>query len=839
MTTGAIPVTARLVAVWIAVVRLLAILDRFFRDVIEDFATHHLILLDLLALATSAIGHEGLLGKPQLKTSKRHAMIVSAMEPYEQLGLFYLGKRFDLATRSRTDEHVLYESKHLVTHAVCVGMTGSGKTGLGIAIIEEAALDGIPVLAIDPKGDLANLLLTFPALTADEFAPWVAKSESAAAQAEAWRAGLADWGQDAERIERLRTAARARVYTPGSRAGTPLALLKSLTGGAADDDREAAAVRVGATADSILALAGISDANPHNRERVLLASLLQHAAESGQTVDLPWVVQQVQKPGIDRIGILDLDTFYPARDRQELALRLNAVLAAPGFDVWLAGEPMDVGRLLYTPAGQPRVAIVSIAHLGDAERMLVVSLILNEVLAWTRAQSGTTSLRALVYMDEIAGYFPPVANPPSKAPLLTLLKQARAFGVGVMLSAQNPVDLDYKGLANAGTWFLGKLQTERDKTRVLDGLEGAAVGGLDRAAFDTLLSTLRSRIFLLHNVHEREPIVFQTRWTLSYLRGPMTKEDIRRLTPPTPQAQTLPARPSRPVAPAGMREFFLPGTAAIYEPRLYGSARVTYGDGDCGGGGTEDVHAIVRFGSGAVTVDWHDAERIDIAPEALLAAPAASDAGFAHPPAPAMETRRYTTWEREFERWVLQSQRRRVFKAPRLGITSRPGESERDFRIRLQQARHERRDADVEALRAKYAPRLARLGERLTKAQDAVVKERQQAGQQKLQSAVSIGATVVGALLGRKAISASTLGRATTAARGMSRAAKEAEDVTRAETRATELQEEVAAMERDLEREIDSLAAMRDEAVETVEIKPSRAAVEVRLVALVWAPSTA
>ncbi len=767
-------------------------------------------------------------------------MIMGAMQqPYEQLGLFYLGKRFDLSSNARTDEPVLYDSKHLTTHAVCVGMTGSGKTGLGIGIIEEAALDGIPVLAIDPKGDLANLLLTFPGLTPAEFQPWISKTESASAQAEAWRAGLAEWDQDGQRIERLRAAAQAQIYTPGSRAGTPLALLKSLAGGGAIDDREAAAARIGATADSILTLAGVSDPSPHSRERVLIAALLQHASENRQDVDLPWLVQQVQKPGIARVGILDVDTFYPARDRQDLALRLNGVLATPGFDVWLAGEPMDIGRLLYTPEGRPRVAIVSIAHLSDAERMLVVSLLLNEVLTWTRAQSGTASLRALIYMDEIAGYFPPVANPPSKAPLLTLLKQARAFGVGVMLSTQNPVDLDYKGLSNAGTWFLGKLQTERDKARVLDGLEGAAAGGADRATLDSLLSAMRGRVFLLHDVHAREPIVFQTRWTLSYLRGPMTKDEIRRLTPSAAEPPAVAARGSRPVPTAGVREFFLPGAAASYEPRLYGSARVSYVDARRGIDTTEDVHAVVRFGSGAVAVDWRQAEVVDVSPEALLREPPSSDAGYTRPPADAMEPKRYAAWEQEFERWVTQTHRLRLFSAPRLGLASRPGESERDFRIRLQQAQHEQRDADVDKLRAKFAPRLARLGERVAKAEDAIAKEQQQAGQQKLQSAVSIGATVMGALLGRKAFSASTLGRATTAARGVSRAAKEADDVARAESRATELKDALAAMEAELQGEIDALAALRDEAVETVEIKPARAAVDVRLVALVWAPSTA
>ena len=763
------------------------------------------------------------------------------MQPFEQLGLFYLGKKYDLASRSRTEEPVLYDSKDLVTHAVCVGMTGSGKTGLGVAMIEEAALDGIPVLAIDPKGDLSNLLLAFPGLTPDEFRPWVSSAEAAEQQSAAWRGGLAEWDQDAARVGRLRAAADVRVYTPGSRAGTPLALLQSLTPPRAEDP-ELATARIGSTADSILTLAGFSDAAAHSRERVLIASLLQHASSAGRAADLPSLVQQIQKPPLERIGVLDLETFYPARERQDLALRLNGLLAAPGFDVWLAGEPLDVANLLYTPEGKPRVAVVSIAHLGDAERMLVVSMLLTEMLAWTRAQPGTDTLRALVYMDEVAGYVPPVANPPSKPPLLTLLKQARAFGVGVMLSTQNPVDLDYKGLSNAGTWFLGKLQTERDKARVIDGLEGAAAGSLDRATLDATLSALGKRVFLLHNVHEPAPIVFETRWTLSFLRGPLTKEELRRVTDSVqrtavPAAAPGPqARGSRPVLPAGVREFFAPGAARSYEPRLYGSARVTYVDAKRGIDATADVHVVTPFGAGAVAADWNRSQDAGVGPDALLPGPP-GEAAYAPLPAAALETRRYDEWERSFSGWLAQERPLRLFSAPRLKMTSRPGEPERDFRIRVQQARHEQRDADVEKLRARYAPKLARLAERAARAQDAVAKERQQAGQQKLQSAVSIGATMIGALLGRRVLSASTLGRATTAARGVSRAAKETEDIARAEQRAADVQAELTALDAELQAEIAALAAIGDEPIETIEIKPKRGTVEVRVVSLVWVPS--
>ena len=345
------------------------------------------------------------------------------------------------------------------------------------------------MLLIDPKGDLPNLCLTFPDLRPEDFAPWVNEDDArrkglavdayAAQQAELWRKGLAAWGEDGARIRRLREAADVAVYTPGSTAGLPVSIVKSFAAPAAAvrDDTELFRDRIGTTATSLLGLLGIEADPLRSREHILLAKLFEAAWREGRDLDLPGIIQQIQSPPIAKVGALDLEAFFPAKDRFELATRLNNLLAAPGFDAWLEGEPLDIGALLHTPEGKPRAAIFSIAHLSDAERMFFVSLLLNEMLGWVRAQSGTTSLRALLYMDEIFGYFPPVANPPSKLPLLTLLKQARAFGVGVVLATQNPVDLDYKGLANTGTWFIGRLQTERDRARVLDGLEGAAAGG--------------------------------------------------------------------------------------------------------------------------------------------------------------------------------------------------------------------------------------------------------------------------------------------------------------------------------------------------------------------------
>ena len=609
------------------------------------------------------------------------------LPPYEQLGLFYLGRRFDLGSGKRLDEPILYESKDLVTHAVCIGMTGSGKTGLGITVIEEAALDQIPVLAIDPKGDLSNLLLTFPSLAPADFAPWVDERQAQAQQltreaaaertAAQWKKGLAEWDQDGARIERLKSAVDVRVYTPGSRTGVPLSVLKSLRIGA--EDPEDAAARATTVAASLLSLAGVTDAGPHSREHALVAALLTHGGADGQT-DLPRLVEQILRPPFDRVGVMDLESFYPSRDRQELALRFNSVLATPGFDVWMSGEPSDLASMLFTPEGRPRIAIVSVSHLDDAQRMMAVSLVLNSALEWTRRQGGSPSLRALLYMDEVFGYLPPVANPPSKLPLLTLLKQARAAGVGVMLATQNPVDLDYKALSNTGTWFLGKLQTERDKSRVLDGLEGVS-SSWTREQLDQTLSGLRSRVFLMHNVHEKEPVTFETRWALSYLRGPLTREELRRaIGAPSPRRRPR-RQHGRDACPATSRccrrgspntSCRRPPPQSAYEPVLYGSALVQYTDSRRGIDITASVHAVTPVKDGAVAVGWDDASPVDTAPDSLQRSAANPAARFGALPAAARNAKSYAEWTDDFEQWIVRAKPMRLFSAPAYKLSSQP-----------------------------------------------------------------------------------------------------------------------------------------------------------------------
>ncbi len=773
---------------------------------------------------------------------------------YEKLGLFYLGKQYDLGGNARLADLVLYDSRDLLTHAVILGMTGSGKTGLGITLLEEAAIDGVPVLAIDPKGDLTNLLLTFPELRPSDFAPWVDEAEASRRQmtvdayaadlASRWKAGLAEWDQDGGRIARLREAAEVQVYTPGSQAGTPLAILGQISQ-SRHETAEDAQARISATAAGLLGLVGMTEVQAHSREQALLSAILQHRPPDAEG-DLAWLVLQIQRPSFERIGVIDLETFFPASDRQQLALKFNSVLAAPGFELWSTGAPLQAGSLLFTPEGRPRIAIISIAHLDDAQRMLVVSLTLNAVLQWTRRQTGTGSLRALVYMDEVSGYLPPVANPPSKAPLLTLLKQARAYGVGLALATQNPVDLDYKALSNIGTWFLGKLQTERDKARVLDGLESVA-GGLDRKTIDRSLSTLRGRVFLMHNVHESGPVAIETRWALSYLRGPIGRDELQRLKlpqsepPHTPTPTAVQSPSFKPAVPAGVREYFFKGSgtsAAEYRPVLYGAARIHYTDARRGVDVVRSLQAAVPFAEGPIPIDWDRADGAVDPPDSLLEHKTAPAATYGAPPAAALDPKRYVEWSRDFADWIVQSQPLKLFSAPGLKLLSEPGESERDFRIRTQQATRELRDGAVETLRARFAPKVARLTEKKRKAEEALQREQQQVGQQKLQTAVSLGATMLGALMGRRAVSISTLGRATTAARGVSRSMKEAQDVERAQLKVQEADAEIAALNAELEREIAALEgpANANAPLDVIEIKPKRGNVDVRLVALAWQP---
>ena len=802
------------------------------------------------------------------------------MQDFEKLGVFYLGRRLDPSTGQVGQEPLLYDAKDLTTHAVCVGMTGSGKTGLGIALLEEAVIDGIPAIVIDPKGDLGNLALAFPSLAPADFRPWV--DEAAAARAgmtadqyaeqtsRQWREGLAQWGQDGDRVARFRAAAEVTIYTPGSRAGLPVTVLRSFAAPPPElvADEAARQERIRSAVSGLLGLLGMDENPIQSREHILLSNILNHAWTNGRSLDLAGLIHEIQTPPFDRVGVFDLDSFLSAADRGKLAMTLNNLLASPGFSVWLSGEPLDIQRLLFTPEGKPKLSILSIAHLADSERMFFVTLLLNELLAWMRTQSGTTSLRALLYMDEIFGYFPPTATPPSKAPMLTLLKQARAYGLGIVLATQNPVDLDYKGLANAGTWLIGRLQTERDKARVIEGLASvsAGTGGLDAREFDGLISRLDKRVFLMRSVHEPAPVLFQARWAMSYLCGPLTLPQIRALMKdretgaapraaavPPPASAVAPAAVSeagpeggaRPVRPVDMAEYFIrpkhatiAGPALLYRPGILGVGRLHF----VSAGDDIDVwQTVVRLApvsSDGTQVLWDQAEAHgDIRGE--RDSDGRPGARYAALPGGALSKGAVSSWSSSLKAFLYQEVTLDLMRCEDLKLTSAPGESEGDFRARLAVALREARDMELARLRKTYDPKLASLEQQLQRAQQRIDREDAQVGERRMQTVISVGATVLGALLGRRAGGVGTIGRASTAMRTAGRVSREKEDVARAQESHETLRRRFEELEQSFAQETDRIKERFEPGqirLSRVTVRPRKSDIVIENVGLAWTP---
>lgn len=785
---------------------------------------------------------------------------------YEKLGVFYLGKTYDWNKQTHRDEPVLYPSKDLTTHAVIIGMTGSGKTGLAMGLLEEALIDQIPVIAIDPKGDLPNLMLTFPELRASDFRPWIDVQEAArrgqtpdafaAAQADLWRQGLASWGQGPERIRKLKESAEVTLFTPGSQAGTPINVLRQFAPPppAIGSDPDLLRERIVNTVNGLLSLLEIEADPITSPEHILLANILESNWAAGTSMDLAGLIAAIQNPPFQRVGVLDLDVFFPAQKRLALALRLNNLLAAPGFEAWMAGDPLDVARLLHTPDGKPRASIFSIAHLNDAERMFFVALLLNEMVGWMRTQTGTGSLRALLYMDEIFGFFPPVANPPAKAPLLTLLKQARAMGLGVVLATQNPVDLDYKGLANTGTWFIGRLQTERDVARVEAGLQGASSGGTLRGEKTSdLLSRLGKRVFLLHNVHEAEPVVFQTRWALSYLRGPVTRRQIKELlsagrhtsdqpsdTRPKPAVHAAPAKErTRPPDPRGISVFFAPPSGAghgmTYRPTVMAQLDVPFSHRRYEVDTSRTLRLAGPLEAGAITLDWDHAFDVALNPKTLGRDPV-SDATFDVLPPQAAKGTPFKKWQKDLLRWVCHNRPLTLWHHPDLGEVSRPDESQADFLGRLAHLAREDRDAATAQLKREFLEKFERLETKYQNAQTVLEREKAQARAGELDAVMSMGTAVLGAFLGSRRRPTSRL---RSASRSASRIRKEKMDVTKAQSVVHSVHGQLEALERQFDEALAQIqyAPYPDrKTLEPISIKAKSTQITVELFALVWLP---
>ncbi|RYD24075.1 MAG: ATP-binding protein [Verrucomicrobiaceae bacterium] len=808
-------------------------------------------------------------------------MTISSAD-YEKLGQFYLGRDYDTETKKVGDDLILYDSKDLVTHGVVLGMTGSGKTGLCLALLEEAAMDNIPAIVIDPKGDISNLLLTFPDLDAKSFRPWINEDdaakkgitpdEHAAKTAEMWKTGLADWGQQPERVAQFRDKVDINIFTPGSKAGIPVSILSSLEVPPFEimDDAELLGERVESTVSSLLSLVGVNADAIQSPEAVLVAAIFQHAWAAEQNVTLETLIRHIQKPSFDKVGVIDLESFMPEKARQSLALKFNNLLASPGFATWLEGPPLDIARMLHTPAGKPRISIFSIAHLGDTERMFFVSLLLNQMLGWMRAQNGTTSLRALLYMDEIYGYLPPSANPPSKRPMMTILKQGRAFGLGCLLATQNPVDLDYKALSNIGTWFLGRLQTERDKLRVLDGLEGAAGSQnakFDRASMEKLISGLGNRVFLMNNVHEDAPVLFHVRWVMSYLTGPLTRGQIKLLMDPkradfaktgTPSATTAEANPmampgmssaasastpsARPNVGAGITEIFVPpaggGDDIVYQPHLLRIGVVHFSSSKANLDGSRTVRFVNPIT--ATGIDWEKTLPPPLKLDDKGTSPV-DGASFGDLPGFAMNAANYKQVEKDFAEWLYRNERADIFTSSTLKEWSKLGESEADFRARIIHQAREVRDAAIQKLRDAAAKKINTLETRLRTAEGQLSKEKAESSSATMQAGVSVLGGILGSILGRKS-GLGTVSRGTSAIGKATGAYKQRQDVANAEAKVEGVTGEIETIKAELETGIAKLTESYDPAaipLETESIKPTKTDVKVQTVALLWLPCDA
>ena len=797
-------------------------------------------------------------------------------QAYEKLGAFYLGKEYDMDARERTEDLLLYDSKDLCTHAVVVGMTGSGKTGLCVSLLEEAAMDRIPAIIIDPKGDIANLLLTFPNLSPEDFRPWIdegqaskkgmSPEEFATHEANTWKKGLDSWGQTGERIRDLRDTVDMRIYTPGSNTGRPLTILKSFGAPPKEvlNDLDAFNDRIGSATSGLLALLGI-DADPINsQEHILISKILEHSWRAGRDLDLGKLIGQIQNPPFDRVGIMELDDFFNKKDRQSLAMTMNNLLASPAFSSWLQGEPLDIKKMLHTDAGKPCISIISISHLTDQERMFFVTILLNEMLSWMRSQAGTSSLRALLYMDEVFGYFPPTKNPPSKQPMLTLLKQARAFGLGVVLATQNPVDLDYKGLSNAGTWFLGRLQTERDKARVLEGLEGAssqAGATFNRGDMEKTLAGLGSRVFLMNNVHDDGPVVFETRWAMSYLRGPLLRNQIQELVQSDPNydaekiAQQSAAAASHAKADSGPIETsvdqqqLIPDSVQQYfvEPaeRVRGDNRLVYKPFLLGQGQLHFVKSTYKLdewkdltflapikGDEMPNEVWDDLEPL---PRPLeLASKIYVEGEFAKVPSNLQKSRKFTSYKKEFKEFLYREQEVIVWKCDDLKIYSEPNESLGDFKVRLEQDVSEKRDEETEDLRKKYAKKFQTLRDKIRRAEDKVEVEQEQYKQSRMSSYLSAGTTLLGALMGRRSVR-----NAGTSMRSFGRAGKEKSDIERAKDSLEDVQAKFEDLEREFKDEVEELEdklTVNELEFTDLKVTPRKSDISVEEFGVVWLP---
>ena len=764
---------------------------------------------------------------------------------YENLKLFYIGKE---KTNGQNFAPLVYKNKDLTTHAAIIGMTGSGKTGLGISLLEEAAIDNIPSIIIDPKGDMGNLLLTFPNLQGSDFEPWIEEqdavnnglsiAELALKTAQTWKNGVEADFQNQERIQKLKDSADFTIYTPGSASGVQISILSSFKAPSVEvlEDNELLVSLINSTVSSILSLIDEKD-DSSSKEFILISTIFMNSYANQKDLSLEELITCIVTPPFSKVGIFDLETFFPQSERLKLALKLNTIIANPSFKSWIEGEPLDISNLLYDESGKAKVSIFSIAHLNDSQRMFFVSLLLNQMVSWMRIQEGTTSLKALLYMDEIFGYFPPNANPPSKQPMLTLLKQARSFGVGIILSTQNPVDIDYKGLANIGTWFIGRLQTKQDKEKVIDGLSSAVEGKIDKSEMENLLSNLEKRTFIMKNINEDGIKIFQTRWTLSYLKGPITKEQIKFLMVnktvnfvSKPEIQKTKVETTnrqnspKPIIPNLIEQKYLytsQSESYYLQAYLVFKCSVHFSDTSKNIDQTNELNYKSYLQKEASNINFEELEEFK---ENSFETNERVNSNYYETPIFIQNEKELKQIQKDFTDYIYRNSKLSLYKNEDLKIISKQNESLTDFKIRIQDRLNEKIDEQIESLQLKFSKTNDSIDDKLNKLFDKLEKEQFQANTTTTDAIISIGTSLLGAFFG-KSTTATTLGKVASSAKGATKILKEKSDVKYVESEIQQLQSEKEELQKTLENEISKINEenkISNFQIEEIFIKPKR-----------------
>ena len=782
---------------------------------------------------------------------------------YEKLKLFYIGKE-ELAKDVYTP--LVYKNKDLLTHAAIIGMTGSGKTGLGISLLEEAAIDNIPSIIIDPKGDMGNLLLTFPNLQGSDFEPWIEEQdainngvtlkEHAQNTANLWKKGIEGDFQNIQRIEKLKNAADFTIYTPGSNAGVQISILSSFKAPSREvlEDNDLLVSLINSTVSSILSL--IEEKNDSiSKESILISSIFMNYYSAGKDLNLEQLISLIVTPPFEKVGIFDLETFFAQDDRLKLALKLNTIIANPSFKSWIEGETLDISNLLYDENGKAKVSIFSIAHLNDSQRMFFVSLLLNQMVSWMRRQEGTSSLKALLYMDEIFGYFPPSANPPSKQPMLTLLKQARSFGVGIILSTQNPVDIDYKGLANIGTWFIGRLQTKQDKEKVIDGLSSASEGKIDKNEIENLLSNLEKRTFIMKNINEDGIKVFKTRWALSYLKGPISKDDIKKLMinkinqsdskviendleKEIPKLHIPKVEQSlKPIITSNINQKYLytsQNNSYYLQPYLTFSCNIHFINTEKAIDLETNESFKIYLDENMKDINFEEKEQLE---NASFEEKERANSSYYALPIFVQNEKEIKSIEKDFSDYIYRDTKLTLYKNDALKIVSKQDETLSDFKIRLQDRLNEKIDEEVEKLQIKFQKSNDSIEDKLSNLYEKLEREEQQSSATTTDTLISIGTSLLGAFFGKSALTKTNIGKVASSAKGASRILKERNDIKYVEADILQLQEEQKTLQKILEDEIKKINTSNlssNYEIEEIFIKPKRSDIYNIKLELLW-----